>query len=126
MRHARCITCGMARCFALRSLGLLVVPCAAALGCADEALPPGYVLDDTPGAAGAAYRPLRPATTPGIAGAGGLTPLPGLNTGGAGGYSPPGPASSAGSGGTPGFGSAGTSGSNLDYGAAGTAGSYGY
>jgi hypothetical protein len=109
---------------------LLVVPFAAAFGCADEALPPDYVPEDyvlegTPGAAGALYRPLRPATAPGLAGAGGLT-LPGLNRGGAGSYSPPGSAGSAGTGGAPGFGAAGTSGSNLDYGAAGRAGSYGY
>lgn len=99
---------------------LLLAPLLAVLGCADEALTTDYAPEDTPGAAGALYRPLRPATTPGVAGAGGLTP--GLNAGGASSYLP----GAAGAGGAPRLGAAGTSSTDTYYGTSGTGGTYGY
>ena len=98
------------------------------LGCSDEGSgTASYYPSDTPGAAGALYRPLRPSTVPGAAGSYGLDPTPGVNTGGTAGYSPgnAGVPGRAGAGGASGFTPAGTSATD-PYGTAGSAGSYGF
>lgn len=87
---------------ALGHAALLATALLGSVACGDEGTGEyaGPFYDGAPGTAGALYRPLRPATTPGVAGSNGVVP----GAGGAGGASPgvagaPGFAGRAGAGG---------------------------